>query len=881
MRMPALLAVVLLQSIAHADVNADAPPNVVFVLADDLGWTELGCYGNGFNETPNLDRLASQGLRFTQAYAAAPVCSPYRAAFLTGQHPARVGIIDYLRPNSANALSTDHTTIAEMFQRSGYATGMVGKWHLTGYAHHDAEHEVRPTAHGFDWNVGSEVKGVGNGANFWPYVFRTQPISWIDFPKQRLGENEFLVDRMNLEAVEFIERNKEKPFFLYLSHYAPHTIMNGRPDLVEKYRRKHPPGKSTRDRCYLCQDNGHPGDALNHWAQDHNPHLAAMLESVDDGVGKIAAKLDELGLFDNTIFIFSSDNGGETNVTSNAPLRGGKSQLYEGGIRVPLIVRWPGHVPAGAESAAATTNVDFYPTLLEAAGIERDKAQQLDGDSQLDVWQNPDQPAEERELYWHYPLDRPHFLGGVSGAAIRDGNWKLIEFFDSGKTELYSLADDVSEQRDLAAEQPDRVTTLRKKLSNWRSNVDARIPSPPLLTESRQLYFADHFSPGQVSERWHFTGDWSAENGVLQRSESAQNNGRIFLKNAEYKDVVVRFDFQFQNATELRLVTGGGGHYNAGIHILRDHFYIHTALDRTGPYFPYRHGECAFEFDPDRWYSMTVEFMGDRLVAHVDREHIAYAHHPVLDKTREYFAFQVDRSSGAFDNVQILTAAKHREQAANLEHIASVSNKYPVEKSLQEQFDIQKRNAHEWQYQRHADYRALVTRIDELDARNKKLFPDVFRSHKEFQKEITAERKRLHVEDPQYKETLFATFRASRAIEEYLIAQDPAVADLPDSQRKRRIEELRVKHAGDSDYRDLVAARDLAQKELERKYPQLFRTNEEITEFRRERRKALQDEPRFKQAIDERAAAWRAQQDYLFEHDSILAELQRKLDAEK
>ena len=882
MRISAFLAAILLPSVfAHADETSTAPPNVVFVLADDLGWTELGCYGNGFNETPHLDRLAKQGLRFTQAYAAAPVCSPYRAAFLTGQHPARVGIIDYLRPNSANALHTGHTTIAELFQQAGYATGMVGKWHLTGYAHHEAEHEVRPTAHGFGWNVGSEIKGVGNGANFWPYVFRTQPISWIDFPKQRLGDDEFLVDRMNLEAVEFIERNKDRPFFLYLSHYAPHTIMNGRPDLVAKYRRKHPPGKSTRDRCYLCQDNGHPGDSLNHWAQDHNPHLAAMLESVDDGVGKIAAKLNELGLSEDTIFIFSSDNGGETNVTSNAPLRGGKSQLYEGGIRVPLIVRWPGHVSAGAECTVPTMNTDFYPTLVEAAGLERDSAHHVDGVSQLNVWQSPDKPTASRELYWHYPLDRPHFLGGVSSGAVRAGGWKLIEFFDTGKSELYSLRDDVSEQRDLAGVHPERAAELQKKLATWRERIEARIPSPPLLTEPRQLYFADHFSPGQVSERWHFTGDWSAENGVLQRSEAAKYNGRIFLKKPEYKDVLIRFDFQFQNATELRLVTGGGGHYNAGIHILRDHFYIHTALDRSGPYFPYRHGECAYDFDPDRWYSMTVEFIGDQLVAHIDRDHLAYARHPVLDKTREYFALQVDRSSAAFDNVQILTAAKHREQAANSEHIASVSGKHPVPKTLKAQFEIQKRNAHEWLYQRHADYRALVIRVDELDERNKKLFPDVFRSHKEFQKEIAAERKRLHQEDPQYKDLLFATFRAARSLEAYLIARDPAVADLPDSRRKRRIEDLREKHSSDAEYRNLVAARDLAQKELEGKYPQLFRTNDDITEFRRERRRALEKDVAFKQAVEDRAAAWRAQQEYLFEHDEKLAELQRQMDADQ
>ena len=349
------------------------------MLADDLGWSELGCYGNQFNETPHLDRLSQQGVRFTQAYAAAPVCSPYRAALLTGQYPARVGILDYLRPNSANALSEKHVTLAEVLQQHGYQTGMIGKWHLTGYKYHQAPFEIRPTDHGFASEFAGEVKGVGNGANFWPYKFRDQPIRWIDIPGQALGENEYLVDRMNHEAVEFIDKNHEKPFFLLLSHYATHSILNGKKEVVDKYRRKHPPGKSHREKCYLCQDAGHQGDPLNHWASDHNPHLAAMLESIDDGVGLIMKKLVEKGIDENTIVIFTSDNGGESQVTSNAPLRGGKSQLYEGGIRIPLVVHWPGRVPAAKISQEPTVNVDFYPTLLAAAQVKPPAAQTLDG----------------------------------------------------------------------------------------------------------------------------------------------------------------------------------------------------------------------------------------------------------------------------------------------------------------------------------------------------------------------------------------------------------------------------------------------------------------------------------------------------------------------
>ena len=228
-----VLAVLSAGLLLTGTCRAERPPNVVFVLADDLGWRELGCYGNGFNETPNLDRLAGQGMRFTQAYAAAPVCSPYRASFLTGQLPARHGILDYLRPDSGKPLPTSQQTVAERFRRRGYATGMIGKWHLSGYRYHGAEYEIRATDHGFDEELCSEMKGVGNGANTFPYVFRTQSVPWVNIPRNRLGSDEYLTDRLNQEAVDFISRHKDRPFFLYLAHYAPHTILNGRQALVD------------------------------------------------------------------------------------------------------------------------------------------------------------------------------------------------------------------------------------------------------------------------------------------------------------------------------------------------------------------------------------------------------------------------------------------------------------------------------------------------------------------------------------------------------------------------------------------------------------------------------------------------------------------------
>ena len=860
-------------STVNAGDRTERPPNIVFVLADDLGWAEVGCYGNGFNETPNLDRLAAEGMRFTHAYAAAPVCSPYRAALLTGQHPARIGILDYLRPNSANALSTSHVTLPEVLSQHGYATGKIGKWHLSGYAHHGAEHELKPADHGFAWDFGGEVKGVGNGANFWPYVFRNQPIRWLDIPDNRLGDGEYLTDRLNLEAVDFVERHRSEPFFLYLSHYAPHTILNGRPDLVEKYRRKHAPGKSGRDRCYLCEDTGlGRGDPGHHWASDHNPHLAAMLESIDHGIGLIAARLEELGLAENTIFIFTSDNGGESNVTSNAPLRGGKSELYEGGIRVPLIVRWPKTIPAGVVCEQPTQNVDFYPTLLAAAEIEPDAAQTLDGVSTLETWQDPAKAIARDFLAWHYPLDQPHFLGGVSAGAIRAGDWKLIERFDSGDVQLFSLQSDPGETTDLAAQRPAEVKRLRQQLAAWRDRVGARLPSPPLLTESRNLYFAEHFNPNHLSPRLWYNADWKAEDGVLKRLANSSGNTRIFLREAEYRDSVIRFDFRLGNAQDVRLMTGSGGHYNTVLHLRPDHFFLQTAMDSSVPYFSYRHGECAYDFDPDRWYTMTVEFLGDEAIAHLDHEHLVHAKHPIIDRTREYFAIQVDEHAAEFDNVQILTAVAQKAADGRAKVEAAVG-RFPVKKTLQEQFDIRKSNAHEWYYQRDETYRALVMHVDELDEALKQRFPDAFRSHKEFQKAIQAERKRLLETDADYKETLYATHRADRAIDQWLITHQPELAALPSNRKKAAIDRLRVKFADAPELLALVEQAKQAQAKLEADYPQLFVSDEEITVKKKAAYDAVRSDPEFQRLTKERADAYYAQQDYLIETDAELKRL--------
>lgn len=452
-------------------------PNVIFILTDDLGWGELGCHGNPFNKTPHLDRLAAEGVRFHAAYASSTVCSPSRAGLLTGQAPPRNGITDYLRPETdwylplcppdrgfaGNELPADTeyrldpsmVTLAQMFRVSGYATGIIGKWHLSGYD----DHGVRfgPLKYGFDESILSEQVFIGGGSYFWPYAC-------VD-PAARpvLGDNEYLVDRMNHEAVEFIRRHADHPFFLYLSHYAVHTTLVGKAD----------------DVAHFCSQ---PDAGDGSWAPRNNPHLAAMLRSVDDGIGAILKTLAELGLDRDTMIVFTSDNGGEARVTMNGHLRGGKSMTYEGGLRVPLVIRGPDRIPGGRVAGEPTINLDFYPTFAEMLGFPVPREHVLDGESILPLLRGESAPALlERRLFWHYPLAAPHFLGGESSAASRAGMWKLIAFFQRRELELYDLAADESERTNVATANPRQVDKQHALLEAWLKEVGGAIPDGQAL----------------------------------------------------------------------------------------------------------------------------------------------------------------------------------------------------------------------------------------------------------------------------------------------------------------------------------------------------------------------------------------------------------------
>ena len=455
-------AVAACTQLAVADAPARA--NVVLIVLDDLGAMDLGCYGSKFYRTPAIDRLAADGMRFTQAYAACPVCSPTRAALMTGKYPARLHLTDcipgnrnfarhrMLRPEFRQELPLEETTIAERLHAAGYATAQIGKWHLGGVG-------FEPVRQGFDLAIAGDAAGTPR-SYFAPYVGRDgQAIPGLE----SAPPEEYLTDRLTSEAEKFIEQNRARPFFLYLPHFAVHTPLTAKADMIAKYEAaEKPPGRQT------------------------NPIYAAMIESVDESVGRIVAKLDALKLADNTIVIFTSDNGGlatvegpHTPATNNAPLREGKGYLYEGGIRVPLIVKWPGHVQPGSTSAERVSSIDLPLTIADACGVPFDKASEtaIDGVTLLDVLQNGGRLAE-RPLYWHYP----HYSnqGGRPGGAVRRGDYKLIEFYEDGRLELFDLAKDASESTNLVDQQPDRAKQMAARpgrLAQGGRRPDARAES--------------------------------------------------------------------------------------------------------------------------------------------------------------------------------------------------------------------------------------------------------------------------------------------------------------------------------------------------------------------------------------------------------------------
>ncbi|MEN8227400.1 MAG: sulfatase [Bacteroidota bacterium] len=454
-------------------------PNIIFILADDMGWADLPVYGNRFNEAPNLTRMAENGMRFTDAYAACPVCSPTRASIMSGQYPARVGVIDFIpghwRPyeevtvpsNRTQYLPQEIITIGETMQEAGYATGYFGKWHLGN-----------PDGH-YPQNQGFDVANVYQGGGFHQFAGK------MSTPIEE-EEGVVLSEALTSLSLDFMEQNREEPFFLFLAHYDVHVQLDADSALIDKYLKKE-------------KVEGYPGNAV----------YAAMVEHVDNSVGQILDKLEELHLSENTLVVYFSDNGGLISrfdripllahskqyiyegdtllyiASSNAPLRAEKGTIYEGGIREPFIVQWPGMIEAGQVSDAVVTSVDFYPTFAELAGISLPEEQEFDGESLLPVFSGQVSDPE-RAIFWHYPVyhhDKP-------ASVIRKGDWKLIHYLVDDSRLLYNLAEDIGETTDLSTIHSNKTEALMNLLDQWRKEVGAEtpVPNPDFDPEKREQW---------------------------------------------------------------------------------------------------------------------------------------------------------------------------------------------------------------------------------------------------------------------------------------------------------------------------------------------------------------------------------------------------------
>jgi arylsulfatase A len=440
---------------AHA---ADTPKtNVVLILIDDLGWKDLGCYGSEYYQTPNVDRLAAEGMRFTQGYAACNVCSPTRAAIMTGKYPARLLLTQWLPSGRWSSqrhklregrfisnLPLKEVTIAEAMREVGYRTAFMGKWHLGTETYYYPEHQ------GFDLNVAGRDYGAP-GSYFYPFKGSWQiPTTGKTLHKETPlagKKGDYLVDRLAEEAEKFIRNSADKPFFLMLSHYAVHTPLQGKPEKISRYQQV-----ATKK-------------------QQGKPAYAAMVESVDDSVGRVMKTLRELKLDKRTLVIFTSDNGGFAGATKNSPLRANKGSNYEGGLRVPVIIKWPGHTKPGSVSHTPVISTDFYPTILAATNHKLRPHQHVDGKNLAPVLTGSG-GLQRDAIYWHYPHYNQHPQSFPSGV-IRAGDWKLLEAFETGKLSLFNLADDPGETTDLADKETAKAAQLHAKLKTWRAEVGA------------------------------------------------------------------------------------------------------------------------------------------------------------------------------------------------------------------------------------------------------------------------------------------------------------------------------------------------------------------------------------------------------------------------
>lgn len=464
----ACLRIALLALLALSPAGAQQRPNFLFILVDDMGWADLEGYGSDLHRTPRIDALADSGVRFTNAYSASPVCSPTRASIMTGKHPAKLHMTVWreaakrpplnrplVPPITEDSLPHDEVTIAEVLHDAGYMTAHVGKWHL-GTA------EYYPQTQGFDYNVGGTLWGAPQ-TFFYPYS-GSQTFSGLRYVPHLGGgqEGEYLTDRLTSEAIRILRNERDKPFFMHLAFHTVHTPIEGKPAVVDSYKR-----------------------VIRESMRHRNPHYAAMVQSLDENVGRVLDTLDDLGVADNTVIILTSDNGGYVNkfdgmqVTDNSPLRSGKGSLYEGGIRVPAIIRWPAVTQPGTESDTPISSIDYYRTILSMAGLpgDREHNRTVDGIDLTSLLRDPDHKPDRAALYFHYP----HYYATTTPvSALRIGHWKLLRYYEDSRIELYDLAEDTGEQRNLASERPEIASALKDRLEAWWDQMDVQHPKAAL-----------------------------------------------------------------------------------------------------------------------------------------------------------------------------------------------------------------------------------------------------------------------------------------------------------------------------------------------------------------------------------------------------------------
>jgi len=537
--MKRLLLICSLLVVQAFSVLGDRQPNIVFFLVDDLGWSDVGCYGSTFHETPNIDRLAKEGMRFDNAYSTCHVCSPSRASILTGKYPARTDLTEWLggRPERAYeklhsakklmSLPAEEITLAETLKKHGYSTANYGKAHL----------RVNPKTYGFDEAITGWVRSYFHP--FSPQYAKTLPAK----------KGDYYTDKLTDAALDFIERNKDRPFFVHLEHFAVHDPIQGRKDLVAKYRKKLAAMPKPKGPEYILEPNpdGPPlttaelkalakgarlqlhQDKRVWWVKQvqDNVEFAGMLEATDQSLGRIRAKLEELGLAENTIVIFTADNGGMSAsnqyrginhprrvldsrfASSNLPLRGAKGWNYEGGIRVPLIVHWPGQTKANSLSHAMVTGTDFYPTLLEMINLPTLPKQHMDGKSFVPALKG--KPHNRGPIYWHFPHYSNHGYQSPGGA-IRLGNYKLLEYYENGNVQLFDLEKDLGEQNDLSKAQPETTKKLLKMLQDWRREVDAKMPQVKTAASREKAITSPAITRNLSAEVASFAPGWKVRN---------------------------------------------------------------------------------------------------------------------------------------------------------------------------------------------------------------------------------------------------------------------------------------------------------------------------------------------------------------------------------